>query len=135
MRLIVALWLVWWVFFTLLPLSGAALLLWIRNVLSDPDSSWWETELAGELLSVIPISIAAILVTRLVNKEVPRLGDELFDEEDHWAPSEGEYDGRRGMSSWFDLQELEFRAMRFSAIATPILVIVAIAAIVRRARD
>jgi hypothetical protein len=134
-RLIVALWIAWWVFFTFLPLSGAALLLWIREVLSDPQAPWWETQLAGELLTVIPLTVAAILVTRLVNKELPRLGDELFDEEEQWLDPEREYSARSGGSTLLDMEELQWRAVRFSALATPVVLVIAIIALVRRARD
>lgn len=104
-RWIVALWLGWWAFFTVLPLGGVAVMTWIRNVLNDPGASWWESELAGELLFVIPFGVIAFGFTWIVNKRVPRLGDEQFEEEDEW-PESDDYEryNRRGVASRLELR-------------------------------
>lgn len=133
-RLIVLLWLLWWLFFTLLPVSGAALTAWIRSVLSDPDSSWWEAQLAGQLFLLIPVSVIAFAATKLIDKEVPRLGDELFDDAEDDSSSYAGYE-HESMSWWsMDADEWRYRARQASTLAIPLLLIALIVAFLRRVR-
>lgn len=131
-RWIIALWLGWWVFFTVLPLGGVAVMTWIKNVLNDPDSSWWESALAGELLFVIPFGILAFLFTWGVNKRVPRLGDEQFEEQEEWSESEDFDHYERRSMSLLEPAEWHFTAALFSVMILPFLVIALIVAVLRR---
>lgn len=134
LRWLVALWLVFWVAFATLPLSGVALMNWIRAVLNDPDASWWEEQIAGQLFLLIPVLGITLFVASLVNQRVPLRGgddppsEELDDEE--W-----QYDEEPQRRSLLEPAAWHFTAAIYSAILVPFLLLGILVAIVTKGRS
>jgi hypothetical protein len=136
---IVALWGFFWAAFTVLPLSGVALMTWIRDVLGDDDSAWWQAEIAGYLFLAIPVALGALLFGRIADREVEFFSDEPDDDEhadygdyddEHYMAEEGMESGR----AWLAPAPWHVTAALFSVVLMPVLLFGILVAIVFRGR-
>jgi hypothetical protein len=134
---IVALWGLWWAFFAVLPWSGVALATWTQSVLTDPDASWWQGQLAWELFAAPAVVFLGIVAARFVDREVPLIGgasdDESDDPDDDLAEHEDyEYEPEPQERPWLAPAPWQITVALFSVALLPFLLLGVLIALLAR---